>query len=75
MGKNNLVLTNVPLNDEDNLKGPHDWISAKGTNATYCDKCGLVWLKNRISQVCIKAGCAHYKHPEYLAWRKNGYKF
>ena len=31
----------------------------------YCPKCGLLYLRNSITQWCIKMGCDHEYHPQY----------
>ena len=38
----------------------------------YCVKCGLIYLKNYISQQCIKLGCEYDEHATVLNWKKNG---
>lgn len=32
----------------------------------YCKRCGLVYLKNEISQAAIKYGCEYDTHSEFL---------
>lgn len=76
MGKNKSQLASQPIiQNEEELSGPHKWISPKTTSVTFCSECGLVWLKNRITQICIKAGCGHTRCKEYLAWKANGRTF
>ena len=61
--------------EDDAPKGPHHWHTPKRTSLTYCIKCGLIWLSNRITMVCIKAGCEYPKDPSYRRWVSNGRKW
>ena len=70
-----LIYTNIPQEDEVNLNGPHQWLHNKYPSFDYCNKCGLIWLRNKITQICIHAGCRYDKHPIYILWKKRGYKF
>ena len=37
----------------------------------YCKHCGLVFLKNDISRLCVKLGCNYYLNKDYISyWRK-----
>jgi len=31
-----------------------------------CARCGLMRLSNRITDWCVKKGCNHDEHPDYL---------
>jgi hypothetical protein len=43
----------------------HTPTKLKGTPWLYCKHCGLVYLRNYITQWCIKMGCNNEYHPEY----------
>jgi hypothetical protein len=30
-----------------------------------CKKCGLLYLKNELTQWCVRQGCNYEEHPEY----------
>lgn len=55
--------------------GGHDWHKCKNHSICWCDKCGLVWMGNRITQICIAAGCSYKNDPQYKRWVANGRKF
>ncbi len=44
---------------------PHQWVKFKGIGRDRCVKCGLLALKNKFSQFCVKMGCDHTEHPQY----------
>lgn len=55
----------------------HEWVNmpARKISSTYpwaiCDKCGLVRLKNKISQWAARQECGNYKHlPEFQRFLK-----
>jgi hypothetical protein len=41
----------------------------------YCVHCGLVPLRNRISGICVNAGCNYEEDKDYKLWVKRGCKF
>ena len=43
---------------------PHN-MKGKLCGKTYCLKCGLVALNNKISEWCIAKGCHAEDHPQY----------
>lgn len=43
----------------------HSPISLKGTPWLYCKYCGLLYLRNDITQWCIRMGCSYRYHPTY----------
>lgn len=44
---------------------PHSFHLLKGHNWSYCINCGLLRLKNKITEWCVKNGCDYAEHPEY----------
>lgn len=42
----------------------------KGLPYACCIKCGLLYLRNEITERCIRWGCESSLHPEYIRWRK-----
>lgn len=44
---------------------PHKWAKMDGVGRERCVKCGLMALRNPLSQFCIKQGCDHEEHPRY----------
>lgn len=44
---------------------PHQWVKFKGIGRVRCVKCGLLALRNRFTEFCIKMGCDHSEHPRY----------
>lgn len=36
----------------------------------FCQYCGHVPLKNDISVLCTKIGCAYPRDPRFIAWRR-----
>lgn len=51
-----------PHNPGKRTKGP-------GSSWLICRHCGLVYLGNDISRLCVKLGCDYRKHPSYWKWR------
>jgi len=51
-------------------KVKHNPAILKGQPWRYCKGCGLVFLKNEITELCKRLGCDFEDHPEYLKWRK-----
>ena len=50
---------------------PHGpWKDLKGSGRQYCDKCGLMNLKNKFTRWCIDKGCLNDIHPSYQQKRK-----
>jgi hypothetical protein len=39
---------------------------------TYCRHCGLIPLKNDISQFCVRLGCDYELDGRYKLWLKTG---
>jgi hypothetical protein len=44
---------------------PHRWKGIKGIPWPVCTGCGLVRLKNAITEWAVKHGCDHAEHPGY----------
>lgn len=52
------------------LKG-HSFVPLKGIGKSYCRNCGLVALRNPISDWCVEKGCEYKNHSQYAhAFRK-----
>lgn len=43
----------------------HVWEPMKGIGKQRCKYCGLVALRNPLTQWCIDKGCNHEDHPQY----------
>jgi hypothetical protein len=43
---------------------PHNF-NRKLNHWQYCSKCGLVALKNKLTEWCISKGCDYKDHPSY----------
>ncbi len=41
----------------------------KGLPWVCCSSCGLLFLKNEFTRMCIKYGCHYDLHAGYKAWR------
>ncbi len=41
----------------------------KGIPWLRCSSCGLLYLKNDVTKMCIKLGCYYDLHATYKAWR------
>lgn len=41
------------------------------TGFRHCQDCGLIILRNSITEFCVKLGCEFREHPKYKAWLKN----
>jgi hypothetical protein len=48
----------------------HVPISLKGIPWRLCAHCGLLFLNNEISRLCVKLGCEFDEKPAYLAWKR-----
>lgn len=48
---------------------PHTWkpLPLKRLSYLYCIGCGLVRLRNRLTDWCVAKGCDHTEHPGYKA--------
>lgn len=44
---------------------PHNWIKIKGIGRDCCNKCGLLLLRNKFTEWCVRMGCDHTDHPQY----------
>lgn len=44
---------------------PHTFIVMKGVGKQICKSCGLMALRNDITNWCINKGCYAEDHPEY----------
>jgi hypothetical protein len=66
MGKNGYW---VPADFEDKeityTYEQHKPVPLKGTPWHYCQYCGLVFLKNRITRWCVRMGCSATYHPQF----------
>lgn len=49
----------------------HNPVKIKGLPWLICNKCGLLYLRNRFTDWSIKKGCNSEDHPEYLSERRN----
>jgi hypothetical protein len=53
-------------------KEDHRWTRHKrGIAHEVCGDCGLVRLRNPISELCAKLGCNYDLHPRYLRWLRH----
>lgn len=48
----------------------HSWVAMNGTGKQKCSRCGLVRLRNPLTDWCIAKGCYHEDHPQYKAKTK-----
>lgn len=62
---------------EEKIEGPHQFVSVckSKPGMLTCKRCGFGLLKNQISELVNRIGCAYAKHPTYRAWVTRGYKF
>lgn len=44
---------------------PHSWGKRKGLPWPVCRGCGLVHLRNPLTEWCVRNGCEHEEHPGY----------
>lgn len=44
---------------------PHAWKAIKGLPWPVCTGCGLLRLKNALTDWCVRHGCNHEDHPGY----------
>lgn len=44
---------------------PHRWVVNKHLPRQLCASCGLVRLRNRLTDWCVSHGCDHDEHPGY----------
>jgi len=44
---------------------PHKWGPLNGVGKQYCYSCGLVRLRNPLTDWCVDKGCYHEDHPQY----------
>ena len=53
---------------------PHSWKSdrpvAKLTGRAICTGCGLLRLKNLLTEWCVMRGCDYQDHPQYDLMRR-----
>lgn len=54
---------------------PHSWTKLGGKAANklpwqFCQKCGLVRLRNPFSEWASKMGCNNEDHPQHEVWRR-----
>lgn len=47
---------------------PHRWGIVKGISYSVCMTCGLVKLRNPLTQKAIQYGCDHKEHPQYIKY-------
>lgn len=43
----------------------HSFVPLKEAGKNYCTTCGLVSLRNKLTDWCINKGCLHDVHPQY----------
>lgn len=41
------------------------WTHVKAVGKSVCEKCGLVWLNNHITEWSVKKGCDATNHPDF----------
>jgi hypothetical protein len=46
---------------------PHSWVKRKAFPWRMCFRCGLVDLRNPLSQWAVQHGCDNDEHPDYRA--------
>jgi len=44
----------------------HRWFKLAGIGKQYCVGCGLVGLNNPLTKWCIRMGCDHGYHKDYV---------
>jgi hypothetical protein len=44
---------------------PHRWVTVKQLPRPMCGGCGLVRLRNLLTDWCVSHGCDHDDHPGY----------
>ena len=44
---------------------PHKWKAAKYLPVPVCTGCGLLRLRNPLTEWCVRNGCDHADHPQY----------
>jgi hypothetical protein len=44
---------------------PHSFRALKGLGWPVCSSCGLVRLRNALTDWCVRNGCNHEDHPGY----------
>lgn len=44
---------------------PHSFASLRGIPWQVCRGCGLVLLRNELTDFCVRHGCEHESHPFY----------
>lgn len=44
---------------------PHKWIKCTAIGRDRCTKCGLLALRNKFTNWCIKMGCDNANHARY----------
>ena len=50
----------------------HRWYSHSSVRwLRYCLRCGLVPLRNEISELCARLGCSYTEHSTFQAWRRS----
>lgn len=52
---------------------PHKWVNTPKRAPfpwAICDHCGLVRLKNKVTDLAVKLGCGWKEHPTYIAYAK-----
>ncbi len=50
----------------------HSFQSPSGLKIRYCVGCGLIPLKNWITQMCVRLGCGYKESAQFVAWEKGG---
>ena len=43
----------------------HHWVYFKGLAREICQNCGLVKLRNDLTEWCVRMGCNNKDHPQY----------
>lgn len=50
---------------------PHKIRPFLKTGFKYCEDCGLIILRNWITDLCVKLGCEYKDNEQYKAWLKS----
>ena len=51
---------------------PHQFATVKKIPWLRCKSCGLLTLRNKFTQWCVKMGCNASDHPSYESHRRDG---
>lgn len=66
---------NILIPHEESIEGTHLWPKSKNKYVRACLRCGLVPIGNRITDICVSAGCGYRNNSQYKAWVDKGCKF